>query len=247
VKKIVVAVAGAALILGSVAACSAGPSAPPTAVLTAAPHAQVNNRTYTKADLQRILDAVDTTLKLTNGTAITDGPKAATTSALSSAVGDSPTISPASCSRFTSFNGQLVDFLGSTGVIVGTTSGPQLNLILATIGGGALPATLKTTFAAGQSALLNKCKDVTITSTGDGQSVYATIDSTPLHAVTNATQSFGFNETDRIVSGGGGSTSTSTWIEATDGNLLIFATSVTDPNQAGLEKAVNATVAAARS
>jgi hypothetical protein len=244
----ILAIAGVALLLTSLAACSAQPNVSPTPMATQTPTAaaQVNNRAYTKADLESILGAVNTKLHLDGAVAITDGPNTAASDPLSAAVGNSPTITPASCANFTNFNSQLADLLGTTRVIVGTTSGPHLNLILATVSGGVLPASLKASFATGQSALLTSCEHLTITAPVDGTIVSATIDSTPLHVTTDATQSVGFSEKEAITSGGAGSTTASTWIEATDGNLLIFVTSVIDQDQTGLENAVNAAVASAR-
>jgi hypothetical protein len=249
VKRNLLAGAAAVLVLACVAACSASPGVPATSSPTtpAAASAPVNNRTYTKTDLQTILDTVNTKLKLDGATAITDGPKTESVNEIAAGIGDGSTTSPASCAKLGYSNVNLTGLLGTTGVIVGTTSGPHLNLIVATTSGTALPASLTSSFTKGASALLATCKHVTVTWQFEGKPASATIDFTPLPVTTDAARSLGFDEKAVISSGGGASTTDSTWVEAIDGNLLIFVTSVTDQDKAGLEKAVNATVSAARS
>jgi hypothetical protein len=247
-SRIVLTIAVASVVLASVAACTADeattPSSAPSTISSPAP--LPNTRTYTKADLTTILNTVNSKLQLTGGIAITDGPTVSALNATGAAIGNSPTITPASCAKFADFNPHLTDLLGTSGVIVGTSSGPHLNLIVATVSGETLPASLTSTFTTTESALLTTCKHLSITSSVNGQAVVATIDNTRLNVTTDAPQSVGFTENDVITSGGGGSTTRSTWIEAIDGSLVIFATSVIAPDQATLEKAVNATVAAAR-
>jgi hypothetical protein len=241
-SKRVTAVAGAALILVFTAGCTSAPQPTPAHPAVT----QVNMRTYTKADLETILGTVNTKLKLDGGIATTDGPKPPSVNAVAGAIGDSATTTPASCTRFTQFDAQVIDLLGTTGVIIGTVAGPHLNLIVATVSGHALPASLPSSFAARERAILTTCKRMAIVAPVDGKTISATIDDKSLQVKTDANQSFGYQEHVVITSGGGGSTTTSTWLDAIDGNLLLFTTSVTVPDQAGLEKAVNAVVAAAK-
>lgn len=244
-SKRVLAVAGAALLLACAAGCTSAPNPSPSSSPTPSA-AQVNDRTYTKADLETVLGTVNTKLKLDGGIATTDGPKPPSVNALGAVIGDNPTTTPASCAMFTQFDAQVIDLLGSTGVIIGTVAGPHLNLIVATVSGQALPTSTQSSFAASKSALLTTCKHMTILAPVDGKTVSATIDDTSLNVKTDANQSFGYQEHVVITSAGGGSTTSSTWLAAIDGNLVLFATSVTEPDQAGLEKAVNAVVAAAK-
>lgn len=245
-RALTVAIAG--LLLAFTAGCTSTPPPSPTPTPTATPSlsAQVNNRTYTKADLETILGTVNTKLKLDGGIATTDGPKPPSVNAVAAAIGDSATTTPASCTRFTQFDAQVIDLLGSSGVIISTVAGPHLNLIVATVSGHALPASLPSSFAASERAILTSCKHMAIVAPVDGQTIAVTIDDTSLHVKTDANQSFGYQEHVVITSGGGGSTSTSTWLDAIDGNLVLFATSVTAPDRAELEKAINAVVVAAR-
>jgi hypothetical protein len=248
-KRRALAIAGSAVLFTTVSACSSGPGvlATNSPAAPAAEATPVNNRTYTGTDLEAILDTVNTTVKLDGSAAVTDGPKTDSLNADGTAVGADFTTKPAACSRFGYSNVNLVDLLGTAGVIVGTTSGAHLNLIVATISGTALPASLRTSFAASQTALLTRCAHMTITAPSDGTTVYLTIDNTLLPVKTDATQSLGFTEHSGITTAGsgGGSSSDTTWLEAIDGNLLVFATSVTDDDQTELERAVNATIAAA--
>ncbi len=247
--RILLTLAGASVLLASVAACTAQPTSSVSSTAPSAPApapAPANTRTYSKADIASILGAVNTQLKLRGTVETTDGPQTGAVDSLSAAISQTPRITPATCANLIKSDAQFVSELGAQGVAAGTLSSSQLTLIATTKTGGTPPATLGSVFTTNQRAILTMCKHLTIEADVDGQKVSATVDFTPLPVKTNADHSIGFRESYRITEGGGGATSTRTILEAIDGPLLIFVSGVSVQDRADLEHAVNAVVAAAR-
>ena len=236
------AVAGVAALLTSLTACTALPNASSTPATSATAPAQSNDRTYTKADLGSILTSVNTQLKLGGTVETQDGQQNPDLDSLRAAIGSSATFTPASCASLIKSDVQL----GSLGVVAGTLTSSQLNLIASTVAGTALPPALMSGFASTQTAILSTCKHMTITASVEGRNVSVAVDVTPLSVKTDASQSVGFTEKFAITGGGGASTSTRTVVEAVDGNLLLLASGVSVQDGPGLAKAINAAVAAGR-
>ncbi|HMH59365.1 MAG TPA: hypothetical protein VK537_09305 [Galbitalea sp.] len=246
-KTFLMAASGAVLVALSVAACSTGTNAAPSPTPIPTVAVQPNDRAYTKNDLSSILNSVNTRLGLGGTVATQDGPQTAAVDALSAFLGgNAATIKPASCVDLLKSDSQLVAKLGSEGVVAGTLSSSQLNVIATAVSGATLPDSLTSNFTASQRSILSSCKHLTIAQTVDGQESAVSVDFTPLTVTTNASQSVGFRESFVITSGGAGSSSSRTTVEAIDGNLLIFVSGVLAQDETTLEKAVNAVVAAAK-
>jgi hypothetical protein len=240
------ATAGAALLLSTIAACTALPSAGSTSTPISSATAPVpsDDRTYTKANLGTILGTVNTSLRLSGTVSTQDGPQTTALDALSAAIaGSDASFAPGACASLVTSDVQL----GTQGVVAGTLTSSKLNLIASTITGAALPSSLMGGFTSTQSAILSTCRHVTISATVDGQTVSVTVDFVSLPVTTNASQSIAFRESSTIAGGGGASTSTRTVIEASYGNLVLLASGVTVTDTGPLEEAINAAVAAAGS
>jgi hypothetical protein len=249
-KKHLATAIGAVLIVASLAACSSGSTVSPSTTATASSGssaaAQRNNRTYTKADLARILGLVNSRLKLGGSVEVKDGADTEAVDALDSFLASGQvTVTPASCLKLITSDEQLVSDLGSRPVIAGILSSSRLNLIATTVPAGGLPSSLSSNFASRQSAILSSCKHLTIVATDGGKTASVAVDFTPLAVRTSASQSIGFRESFAITGVGGGSSSRVT-VEAVDGNLLLFVSGVSVQDEVDLEKAVNAVISAAK-
>jgi hypothetical protein len=252
VKKYLVAAVAVALIGMSLAACSTGPTGTPSAALTNAAVAPVNNRSYTANDIASILRSVNTSLNLGGTVETPNVPQLQPIDALGSYLnGGSPTVTPAHCNEMLQSDGQVLGLLNKEGVVsedvlASILSSSQLNIIATAVHGAPIPASRVASFAANQRALVNSCKHLTIVETVNGQPTSISVDYKLLSVNTTANQTVGFAENWAITGGGAGSTSSSTTLEAVDGNLLIFVSSVNAQDAGGLENAVNAVVAAAK-
>ena len=247
--RILLTLAGASVLLASVAACTAQPNVSRLSSPTPSAPAQApaNTRTYSKADIASILGAVNTQLQLGGTVETTDGPQLDPIDALGAFLnGDSLTVTPAHCVDLLQSDGSVLGQLGSEGVVASILDSSKLTIIATAVAGAPIPASRISSYTASQRALLISCKHLSIAETVDGQPNSIAVDYKPLAVRTSASQSVGFRESFTITGGGGGSSSTSTTLEAIDGNLLIFVSGVSVQDQPGLEKAVNAVVAAAR-
>jgi len=253
-KHVVLATVIAAIAVSSLAGCTGGgtTSARPSALPSTLPRAStdaapVSSRTYSQADLEHILNSVNSTLAL-NGALVTlsAGVHEATTALDGYLANDAnPSFTPAACEALLRSDGQLLPQLASAHVIQATLSSSTVNATLITIDSAPLPGSLTSTFSSAQAAQFATCKhvDVALTVDGRSESVQATFTTVPV--TTTAGQSFGTTEAFKISGGGGGSTSTDTTLMAVYGNVIIFVSGVDTQSIPTLEKAVNAIVATA--
>jgi hypothetical protein len=248
VKTYLMAAVGAVLVGVSLAACSTGPTGTPSAALTNAAVAPVNNRNYTSDDIAGILKSVNMRLGLGGTVATQDGPQLQPVDALGAYLngGSSLAVTPAHCIDMLQSDSYVAGQLGNELVVASILSSSKLTIIANAVHGAPVPAAKDSSWAANQRSLFSSCKQLSIAETVNGQPTSISVDYKPLTVNTTANQTVAFNESYAITGGGGASTSSSTTIEAIDGNLVIIVSGVIAQDVGSLEKAVNAVVAAAK-
>jgi hypothetical protein len=243
---------GSLLIAMSVAGCSTGPTGTPSAAITSAAVAPVNNRSYTANDIANILKSVNTSLNLGGTVETPNVPQLQPIDALGSYLnGGSPTATPAHCADMLQSDGQVLGQLSkegviSEGVVASILSSSQLNIIATALHGSPIPASKISSWAANQRSLFSSCQHLGIAETVDGQPTSIAVDFKPLTVNTTANQTVGFAENWAITGDSGGSTSSGTTLEAIDGRLVIIVSSVNAQDVGSLEQAVDEVVAAAK-
>ena len=246
-KTLLIAATGAVLVGMSLAACSSGPTGTPSAALTNAEGAPTNNRSYTANDIAGILKSVNTRLNLRGTVETQHGPQLQPIDALTAYLNeDKLTVVPAHCVGMLQTDTQAVGPLGTELVVASVLSSPKLTIVATAVHGAPISVARIASWVSTQQTVLNSCKQTTIAATVDGEPASITVNYKPLAVNTTANAAIGFEESYAMVAGGGSSTSSGTTLEAIDGNLVIFVSSVTTPDTASLEKAVNAVVAAAK-
>jgi len=249
-RKRIAAGLAVAVIAFSLAACSTA-SVDSTPTATPGGHATAsgpeNNRTYTKDDLETILNSANTTLALGGVVETRVGTDTEAVDELEALLNNGKVIfSPAKCGRLIRSDAQLVAGLRNSNAVSGVLSGPQLNVIVTAVSGSALPSSLTDHFTTTQNAFIKSCATLSVSQSGADQTNSVAVTFTPVGVTTTANQAVGFTESYTAVGSGSG-TSTRTTIEAIDGNLVIFVSGALAQDVPTLEKAVNAVVAAAAS
>ncbi|HEY5229938.1 MAG TPA: hypothetical protein VIJ11_03465 [Galbitalea sp.] len=247
-KKYLVAVAGVALIGMSLAACSTGPTETPSAALTNAAVAPVNNRSYTANDIANILKSVNTRLNLGGSVETQHGPQLQAIDALGAYLngGNDLAVTPAHCVNMLQSDPDVASQLGNEFVVASILASSRLTIIANAVHGAPVAASRISSWAVSQRSLFSSCKHLNITETVNGQPTWITVDYKALTVNTTANQAVAFNESYVITGGGGATISSTSTIEAIDGNLVIVVNGVSVQDAPSLEKAVNAVVAAAK-
>jgi hypothetical protein len=235
-----------AIVAASLTACTSTPNATPSPRATKVAATQTNDRTYTKSDLERILNSVNTRMMLGGAVAVQDGAQAQAANSLIAALDQKDLkFAPASCGGFVLTDGQVTDKLTSENVVSAILNSSQFTMITTTIAGSALPASVVSSFGSTERASLSSCRNVLATFSVDGTSSAADVTFKRLAVADRANQSVGFREAYLLDEGGSGGTSSTTMLEAVDGNILFFVGGVGIQDVPDLEIALNTAVRAA--